>query len=96
MSTRAQSQRALDEYEAVLMSKRNVVGLGILRADGEDATPSADTSVVAVYVEHKLPLEQLAEEDVVPKTLHVTVRNRTLEVRTKVIEQGPVQLEGME
>ncbi len=54
-------------YEGELMSKANVVGLGIgLRERGGMRT---DTVVLAVMVKQKVPRAQLAEADVVPSEI---------------------------
>ena len=53
-----------ENYEAQLMAKSNVVGVGIgMRMRGGE--PVGEVSVV-VMVTHKLPRSQLAPEDIVP------------------------------
>jgi hypothetical protein len=86
----------LEQHEAALRSRKNVVGLGIVPIDDAVRDPGGTTLAVAVYVEKKVPLDQLAEEDIVPKILDVGGRGGTVQVRTKVIEQGPIELEGLE
>ena len=48
---------------------------------------------VAVYVDKKRPLEELAPEERIPETLELKDRGRMCRVPVKVIEQGPVELE---
>jgi len=60
-----------EKHESDLMKKKNVVGVGV--GDGK----------VVVMVERKVPLSELAEEDVVPKSLDG--------VRTDVLEVGVIQ-----
>ncbi len=94
MATETQCMRALDLHEADLASRKNVVGLGIVE-EQEDATRQrgAKSLAVAVYVKKKLPLKQLAPEDVVPPVLTIAGRKGTVQVPTRVIEQGEVSLE---
>jgi hypothetical protein len=92
MATREQCQRALDRYEQELAGRPNVVGLGI--------SPHVDESgnqgeAVTVYVTRKVPLSELAEDDRVPPHLEVAGRGGTIEVPTKVVEQGPVEKEAL-
>jgi hypothetical protein len=81
--------RALDLFGGELTRKQNVVGLGRVPA-GEDG--SGDWCL-AVYVSKKVPEDQLAGKDLVPKTLEVSEREESHPVTTKVIEQGEVELE---
>ena len=62
---RAQAVKEVHEKE--LMTKANVlgVGIGIHKRDGE---PTGSVSLV-VMVTHKVPLEQLAPEDVIPSEI---------------------------
>ena len=54
-------------YEADLMRKANVVGVGIgLRRRKGKPT---DEPVIVVSVTHKVPLSQLAPDDVIPQEL---------------------------
>jgi hypothetical protein len=54
-------------YEADLMHKANVVGVGIgLRQREGDSTGKP---VIVVSVTHKVPLSQLAPDDVIPREL---------------------------
>jgi hypothetical protein len=49
---------------------------------------------VAVYVEKKLPPRQLQPHERVPKRLYITSGGTRRAVPVRVIEQGPVTLEG--
>ena len=64
------TERALDakhRHQAELMSKANVVGVGVgFEQKGGQKT---DTVAVVVMVRRKLPLAQLAPRDVVPEEL---------------------------
>lgn len=89
MAKAEQVLRALDLFGDELSRKKNVVGLGRVPAEGGD---SGDWCL-AVYVSKKVPEDQLAHADLVPKTLEVQDRNESHPVDTKVIEQGVVGLE---
>jgi hypothetical protein len=88
MAKASHVDRALDLFADALTRKRNVVGVG--KVPAEDA---AGEWRLAVYVEKKVPEDQLAAADLVPKTLEVSGRGESVQVRTKVIEQGRVSLE---
>lgn len=90
MAKPAQVKRALDLFGDELARKKNVVGLGRVPAEGGDGW------CLAVYVEKKLPPEELAAADMVPKTLELPGGGDKVSVQTKVIEQGAVSLESLE
>jgi hypothetical protein len=80
--------RALDQLGDALARKKHVVGLGrVPAAEGEGEWE------LAVYVDRKVPPEDLAPADCVPKTLAVASPKGEVEVRLRVIEQGVVTLE---
>ena len=54
-------------YEAELMRKANVVGVGI--GFRQRAGESPGELAIVVSVTHKLPLSQLAPDDVIPREL---------------------------
>jgi hypothetical protein len=83
-----QVRKALDLFGSELSRKKNVVGLGRVPSEKK----SGDWEL-AVYVAQKVPPEQLAAADLVPKTLEVPGRGQSHPVTTQVIEQGPVSLE---
>jgi hypothetical protein len=91
MATVSQCERALDEFEEDLGRRRNVVGLGIVPS--EEGKRSAKDWVVAVYVKQKVPANELSGNDLIPKTLKLSGQKGGVEVPTRVIEQGTVQLE---
>ena len=68
-------------YVDVLMEKANVVGIGIGLAKESDEYTSEPALVV--MVEKKVPLDELAPEDVIPRTIEG--------VRVDVQETGPIQ-----
>ena len=82
-------RKALDLFGGELSRLKNVVGLG--RMPSEKKSGDWD---LAVYVAHKVPPDQLAAADLVPKTLEVPGRGQSHPVTTQVIEKGPVSLEG--
>lgn len=87
MAKSSHVMRALDLFGDELTRKKNVVGLGRVPAE------SGDGWCLAVYVEKKVPPEELAAADMVPKTLEVPGGGDKVSVKTKVIEQGLPQLE---
>jgi hypothetical protein len=93
MASRSQCRKALQLHETSLSGRKNVVGLGIVPLDEE---ANDKQLAVAVYVAKKVPLEKLKRDQIVPETLAVPGRDGVIEVPTKVIEQGPVELEAME
>lgn len=96
MASEALCKRALDQHEEELVRRKNVVGLGIVQVDDESARSRRSDLAVAVYVKKKLPIQELAPEDVIPKELEVSSGKRVARVRTRVIEQGEVALESGE
>lgn len=71
----------LDQYRAELLKRRNVVGVGIgYKTRGGEQT---DTIGIVAFVDRKLPLEQLAADDVVPSNL--------AGVATDVVEVGKIR-----
>jgi hypothetical protein len=90
MATERQCVIALDEYEEELAARKNVVGLGVVPLAEDDGARGAAKMAVAVYVKKKLPLDRLAEKDVVPATLKVRQGKRIVRVPTRIIEQGTV------
>jgi hypothetical protein len=93
MASRSQVQKALQLHEESLSGRKNVVGLGIVPADEE---AGGKDLAVAVYVTKKLPLSKLKKDQVVPEMLAVPGKGRTVQVPTRVIEQGKVELETVE
>lgn len=93
MAKAEQVLQALDLFGDELTRKENVVGVGRVPTGDDDAGDWC----LAVYVSKKVPEDQLAGKDLVPKTLEVPGSNpdRTENetVTTKVIEQGVVELE---
>ena len=82
----------MDLHEERLSSLENVVGLGIVAEDEE--TSSSRDCAVAVYVEKKVPSDELAPSERVPKWIEVPGRGKTKHrIQTRVIEQGEVKLE---
>ncbi len=93
MATEAQCKKALDLYEDQLSQLENVVGLGIVPADESLEGSGTRDLAVAVYVKKKVSPRQLAPGEAVPPVLEVPRRGGTVNVPTRVIEQGEVTLE---
>jgi hypothetical protein len=93
MATQSQCERALDLFESELSRRKNVVGLGIVPIDHEKSGPGRQDCAVAVYVKKKVPAHRLSEKDLVPDSLTISGRSGPIQIRTRVIEQGKVQLE---
>ena len=78
-------QERLSEIQVLyideLMAKENVVGVGIGLAKEEDEF--TEELAIVVMVEKKVPIEDLAEEDIIPSELEG--------VRVDVQETGPIQ-----
>jgi hypothetical protein len=87
MASKTLCQKALDLNEERLSALPHVVGLGI-----DESGP--DKNAVAVYVAKKLPPEQYPPRERIPRRLYVTSRGARRAVPVRVIEQGPVSLEG--
>ena len=87
MARSSHVDRALDMFGDELARKKNVVGLGKVPAE------TGDEWRLAVYVDRKVPPEELAAADMVPKTLELPMGGDTVAVKTKVIEQGMPELE---
>ena len=96
VASEALCKRALDQYEEDLARRNNVVGLGIVQVDDDSERSGRSDLAVAVYVKKKLPVKELAPEDLIPKELEVSSGKRVARVRTRVIEQGEVRLESGE
>jgi len=86
MSKSSLVDRALDLFGDELTRKKNVVGLGKVPSE------SGKGWCLAVYVEKKVPPEELAAADLVPKTLEFPGAAAEA-VETQVIEQGQPMLE---
>ncbi|HEV7503722.1 MAG TPA: hypothetical protein VGS07_02305 [Thermoanaerobaculia bacterium] len=83
-----QVRKALDLFSGELSRLKNVVGLGRVPSK----TKSGDWDL-AVYVARKVPPDELAAAELVPKTLDIPGRGKSHPVTTQVIEQGTVSLE---
>ena len=91
MASEKECAKALDQHEKELSENPQVQGLGIVAEEGKPF--DSDELAVAVYVEKKVPDEELATEYRLPATLAVELEGRLHEVPVRVIEQGPVELE---
>ena len=92
MATQNICEAALVEYEEKLSGLPNVIGLGIVSMKEQD--PANPDLAIAVYVEKKVPQDELDELELVPKKIQIMQGEVLQEVFTRVIEQGAVSLEG--
>jgi hypothetical protein len=84
------SSTSIFRFAVELSRKKNVLGLGRVPA----RSGRAGERDLAVYVERKIPSDELAEEDLVPKTLELPSKGKDgVQITTQVIEQGKVGLE---
>lgn len=95
MATKHQCNRALQRYMPGLEQLPNVNrGFGILPTE-EPRPPGAKTDyALVVYVSKKVPADELAEADRVPRFLEIQSRGKTVRVPTRVIEMpDPIELQ---
>jgi hypothetical protein len=80
-------QRTKEKYESALLEKANVVGVGIGYRQEDD--PNEDEPALIVSVTHKVPWDELKEDDRVPGTLEgVPVRVEAVGTPRAHPEQG--------
>ena len=91
MATQSICEAALEEYEEKLSGLPNVTGLGIVSLD--EKNPASPDLAIAVYVEKKVPADELDKLELVPKKIQIKQGEVLQEVFTRVIEQGVVSLE---
>jgi hypothetical protein len=89
MVTNKQAMAALDAYTDSLTQLQNVIGVGIIQL----GTNRSSDQAIGVYVEKKVPIEELDQSDMVPEVLVIEVDDQSVEIPTRVIEQGPVSKE---
>ena len=91
---------ALRRFEAELIDRPGVVGLGIVSAD--EADPGGNELAVAVYVDtaasgsesRRRGGKRLKEDEGIPDALELRDDKKVLHrVPVRIIEQGPVELE---
>lgn len=95
MASEALCKYALDHHERKLSFCKNVVGLGIVPFAERGTKSRTRSFAVAVYVRKKLPIRDLAPNDVIPRELDVRRGNRIFKVPTQIVEQGEVRLESV-
>ena len=91
MTNEKQAVAALNQYGDEIAALQNVVGIGVVRLS-DDNTEDGEMAV-AVYVLKKLPREKLDEAQLIPRVLELNVKQKKILIKTKVIEQGEVELE---
>lgn len=82
---------ALEQYGDELSKLPNVIGLGIVPNEVGDF--ESEDLAIAVYIERRVPEDQLQTQDIIPKKIKILSGNVIEEVLTKVIEQGKISLE---
>jgi hypothetical protein len=93
MASRLLCRRALNRYETDLSQRPNVVGLGIVPCRSGVRFLRETEFAVAVYVSHKVPVEDLSPEEMIPNVLQVKYKRGTIDVPVRVLEHGPIVLE---
>ena len=86
MATSKQAMAALNAYGDSLTRLQNVVGIGIVAVCDDRPEEQA----VGVYVERKVPIEELDLAEVVPSVLVLEPDSLKLKIPTRVIEQGRI------
>lgn len=92
MASEEHCVKALDRHEEKLAANPHVQGLGIVAREGQPL--DSEDCAVAIYVAQKPAKEDLAAEHALPETLEIEHEGTTHAVPVRVIEQGPVRLEG--
>ena len=89
MITDKQAKEALNTYADSLTRLQNVIGVGIVPMGRGRLSDQA----IGVYVDKKVPIEELDQSEVVPEVLILKLGEFNVEIPTRVIEQGPVEKE---
>lgn len=94
MANQRISKVALEQHANRLGQLPHVVGLGIVPVgERKGVSKGGEELGIAVYVDEKVPLEELKKTQRVPRFVRVKQGGRAYNVYTKVIEQGPVSFE---
>ena len=95
MATEEQCRQAMKLHEDRLLGLANVEGLGVREIEVPDGDDFKSQLCVAVYVRKKVPRDQLAPEDIIPKTVPLSEDDdRTIvDVPTAVFEIGELRLD---
>ena len=92
MASEEHCVKALDQHEKKLSENPQIQGLGVVSGEGEPF--DSENCAVAVYVDKKVPQEELPDEHHLPDSLEIEYEGNRHRVPVRVIEQGPVTLEG--
>ena len=96
MATARQATRAAQMHADELSAYPNVVAIGTRRVD-EDAVDAAKGTeadhAVAVYVNRKVPVEQLDDKERLPAYVELPVSGGTERVPVVVVESGAIEPE---
>ena len=82
MADRDDAKYALDKKEGELVVRKNVVGTGLRPM--EDGSGEA----IAVYVSEKVPVSDLAPDDIIPESVEVERAGKAVKVPVRVIAVG--------
>jgi hypothetical protein len=91
-ASEAEARDALDQHQSLLESLPNVVGMGIVSAEGQPGAGAGTKggSAIAVYVKRKVAADQLEATQRVPSQLPSVRGGKQKNVPTKVIEVGDI------
>ncbi len=87
MASEQDARRLLSAVAGHLTALPNVVGVGVVPAEGTNSE-----AVIAVYVRSKVPKAALKPEELVPETVKGQVDGVSLQAPTRVIEVGDIRL----
>lgn len=93
MATPREAQRAAELHADDLSAYPNVVGIGTRPVDEAATGGGGADHAVAVYVSHKVPVEQLKAQQRLPAYVEVPERDGTRRVPVVVIESGVIEPE---
>jgi hypothetical protein len=71
-------RKAKDEYKGLLISRPNVIGIGI--GNRIKSGKELDEMVIKVYVKQKVPKNRLSETDILPTTLEIDGKKVSIDV----------------
>lgn len=92
MASRSQAQRAAEQHADDLSSYPNVVGIGVQPLDEARSGPQLEHAV-AVYVERKVPRDELDLAEQLPGHVELPGRGGPIRVPIKVVESGSFAVE---
>ncbi len=94
MATQRQARRAAELNSDALSRFPNVVGLGTEQVQADQrASGTKVQHAVAVFVERKVPVAELADDEVLPTYLEIQGRKQMVKVPVTVVESGAFSFE---